>query len=536
VYKRQALEGPLQESIADFSYDNKWYPLTDGLGFSLFLNDENTPFSSYGLASSWRASSRVNGSPGAGEPALPSFPKVLVNEALTHTDPPFVDEVELYNPGQTDAAIGGWYLSDDFFSPRKYRIPSGTSIAAGGYIRFNEDQFNVGTTAFALSSHGDEIYIFSADSAGELTGYYHGFSFGAAANGVTFGRYVTSDNREDFVAQTASTLGATNSGPRIGPAIISEIMYQPVPNGTNDNTFDEFVEIQNISAQTLPFYDPNYPTNTWRLRGGADFDFPPGVSLPNGDVLMLVNFDPRTNATVTADFRARFGIPSNIQLFGPLQGKLSNLGERVALNRPDTPEPPSDPDAGFVPYISVDELTYSASAPWPTDAAGTGKSLQRVLAFPDDPISWVAAAPTPGSSSFSLGGGNGDDDGDGLPNDWELAHGLDPKSALGVNGADGDLDNDGATNMQEYLSGTDPTDPNSYLQLEIASAAPASRTLSFQAESGKSYSIFYKTNLLDPTWTKLTDVPASQTAGTKSVADNNSNNMTRFYRLVTPQQ
>jgi hypothetical protein len=48
-------------------------------------------------------------------------------------------------------------------------------------------------------------------------------------------------------------------------------------------------------------------------------------------------------------------------------------------------------------------------------------------------------------------------DGDGMPDDWELAHGLDPE----VNDANLDPDGDGLTNLQEYLYGSDPHNPDS---------------------------------------------------------------------------
>ena len=57
--------------------------------------------------------------------------------------------------------------------------------------------------------------------------------------------------------------------------------------------------------------------------------------------------------------------------------------------------------------------------------------------------------------------GSDDSDGDGLPDGWESAHGLDPTSALGIHGRNGDFDGDGWTNMEEYINSTDPADDTS---------------------------------------------------------------------------
>ena len=55
-----------------------------------------------------------------------------------------------------------------------------------------------------------------------------------------------------------------------------------------------------------------------------------------------------------------------------------------------------------------------------------------------------------------------DADGDGMADDWELAHGLDPTNA---GDAALDLDGDGFTNLQEFLAGTEPFDGNSALHI-----------------------------------------------------------------------
>jgi len=59
------------------------------------------------------------------------------------------------------------------------------------------------------------------------------------------------------------------------------------------------------------------------------------------------------------------------------------------------------------------------------------------------------------NGSYSLDA-TGDADGDGLTNDWEVAHSLDPLDATGNNGPTGDPDGDGLTNLQEFNLGTDP--------------------------------------------------------------------------------
>ena len=57
---------------------------------------------------------------------------------------------------------------------------------------------------------------------------------------------------------------------------------------------------------------------------------------------------------------------------------------------------------------------------------------------------------------------NNDDDGDGIPNGYEQAHGLDP---LDPTDAIKDKDGDGMSNLQEYLAGTDATNSASVFHI-----------------------------------------------------------------------
>jgi len=384
------LLGPVGELILDFTYSDDWYRLTDGLGFSLVNQNLNAPNSAYSSSTNWRNSSSQNGSPGFADPVLIIAP-IVVNEVLANSVPPAVDRIELFNPTTTNVNISGWYLTDDFEAPKKFRVPNGTSISAGGFIVFDETQFNPSPgseTSFAISSDGDEVYLFSGDNDGELTGYVHGFDFGGAEEGVSFGRYLDSVGEDHFPAQITTTFGATNSGPRVGPVVISEIMYRPVDVDGEDNSVDEFIELLNITSASVPLFSAALPTDTWRLRDAVDFDFPLNTTLAANEVVRIVSFDP-TNTAMVAAFRAKYNLPPGLRIFGPYAGKLDNSGDNIHLNKPTTP------GTNGTIYVRVDNVSYRDSAPWNPVADGYGASLQKkaLVLYGNDPGHWTAAAP-----------------------------------------------------------------------------------------------------------------------------------------------
>ncbi|HEY2952195.1 MAG TPA: immunoglobulin domain-containing protein, partial [Verrucomicrobiae bacterium] len=345
------------------------------------------------------------------------IPNALINEALTHTDPPLEDAIELYNPTDAPADLSGWYLSNSHDDLKRYRIANGTIIPANGFVVFYQNQFNGGagsTVPFTLNAaHGDSIHLSQADGLGNLTGYRASVSFGSAANGVSFGRYQTSVGVQ-FPAMSQRTFGVDNpaslaafrlgaglpnSAPKVGPVVISEIMYHP-PSivGTIDNTQDEFIELYNITGSSVPLFDPANPTNTWQFVDGVTFAFPTNVTLAANGFLMVVPFDPVLDPTALATFRSKYGVATNVPVHGPYAGKLSNLGESLELAKPDPVQLPPHPDAGFVPYIRVDKVTYSPLAPWPLNADAGGASLQRryPLQYGNDVANWAGIAPSAG--------------------------------------------------------------------------------------------------------------------------------------------
>jgi hypothetical protein len=380
------LATPAGSTVFSLNYNDRapWPLAADGFGFSL-VPRETAPSNAEDGAD-WRASALPGGSPGAGDPPT-GIPGVLINEVLTHSDPPQLDAIELFNPTGQSADLSGWFLSDDGGVPRKFRLPDRTILRAGAYHVFTEADFNPSPGSalnFALDSAGDAVYLTAADGAGNLTGYGHGINLETSAVGVSFGRYVNRVGEAQFPAQLRLTLGGPNAGPAIGPVVISEIMYHPAAGGVR------YLELRNLGEREVQLFDPENPANAWRIAG-LGFVFPTHTTIPSRGVLLIA----ATNETA---FRAAYAVPPNVSVWESADGSLQDNGERLALQRPGFP------GTNGTPYITVDEVRYADHAPWPPGANGSGLSLQRRApsAYGNDPANWVAAAPTPGADYVIL--------------------------------------------------------------------------------------------------------------------------------------
>ncbi|NLH74582.1 MAG: hypothetical protein GX456_16155 [Verrucomicrobia bacterium] len=446
---RITLYGPLGELVWDIVYGDAWAPLADGFGFSLVLADESVAPEQVSEQSSWRLSAVVGGSPGMADPPPPCISKVRINEIRSHPITPDLDAIELVNPSHEPADVSGWYLTDDFREPFKYRIRPGTIIPPRSVIVIDESAFGVGSNGFALSAWGDEAFLFSADAAGNLTGYYHGMVFGASPQGTTFGWYRSSDGVEHCVRESQPSIGKFNYGPRIGPVVFSEIMFDPPDVGVPDKRYYEYIELFNASHDPVFLFDTNHPASTWIVRGAVEFEFPARIVMRPGECVLLVGFNPATDPDALAEFRRHYNVGQDVNVFGPWRGSLGASELPIRLFEPGNPVFSGTEGAGDVPYYLVEEVHFRLSSFWPGGNSVKGFSLGRRSphVFGDDPASWVVSRPGPGII---------DSDGDGLPDDWEIRYGLSPFRSSGNDGADGDPDGDGIPNKDEYRNGTEP--------------------------------------------------------------------------------
>jgi hypothetical protein len=116
------------------------------------------------------------------------------------------------------------------------------------------------------------------------------------------------------------------------------------------------------------------------------YSFPTNATIATNGLLLIVPIDPAT-------FRAKYGVPSAVPIFGPYSGVLQDSGVTLVLQRPDQPDLDTNTGTYFIPYIDVDVVRYNDKAPWPTNADGFGPSLERLnaTAYGNDPINWRAS-------------------------------------------------------------------------------------------------------------------------------------------------
>jgi hypothetical protein len=393
----------------------------------------------------------------------------------------FAGWIELYNPNTEPLSLEGLSLSVDGRQPGLWTFPSGSVIEALGHVLVWCDAgqpvsaapggpWNLGLN---LGTDGGSVHLFDA--------------WGREVDRIEYGFQVPD--------RSIGRLGDSWS-----------LLAQPTPGEPNS------IAVILDSPHSLRI-------NEWMawLPGGDDWFelFHPG-SLPVSLTGLHLTDDPRLwNRTQFEIGPLSFVAPRGFVLWiadgQPQRGArhvnfaLNRMGEMIGIY---------DPDAGWIDAVFFGAQHAAVSeGRLPDGSSG-------IVRFPE--------FPTPGRSNL---GDHVDNDGDGMPDWWELAHGLDP---LDPGDALLDLDGDGLNNLGEYLAGTDPNNPDSVLRLEVRQNEDGSIGLRFLAVAGQSYLLEFHDNPHGATWETWEQIdPDTINRLVDRIDPDPESNFTRYYRVRT---
>ncbi len=166
-------------------------------------------------------------------------------------------------------------------------------------------------------------------------------------------------------------------------------------------------------------------------------------------------------------------------------------------------------------FLTLQNLTFS-------DAANYSVSVTDAAGYQD--------ASEPATLTVLI-----DTDGDGMPDDYELANNhipTDPRDATA------DPDQDGSDNLSEYLAGTNPRNNADYLHVQ-ASTSPTGLLLQFTGSSHRNFALQSLDNPNPTSWTTIATFPATSTQPlprTLEVLDERPlpPNTQRLYQIISP--
>ena len=143
-----------------------------------------------------------------------------------------------------------------------------------------------------------------------------------------------------------------------------------------------------------------------------------------------------------------------------------------------------------------------------------------------------ASSHTGVTPSFTVSNAVADADGDGMPDAWETAHGLNPLVADALL----DTDGDGMSNLAEYLAGTDPQSSASNFRItSVTSPAAGQFAVTWPAVAGKLYRISTSADL--STWQPSQGVFLATTTGLRTVTIDIAGATQLFLRVeIAPAQ
>lgn len=178
-------------------------------------------------------------------------PLIRVNEVESNGGTPG-DWIELYNAGTAAVDLSGWGVRDNDTTHTIYKLPAGTTIAAGGYLLVEEAAFGFGLGA------PDEARLFNAFG---VTIDVYSWTAHAA---TTYGRCPNGSGA--FATTASSTKGAAND---CGTVVVPPPVGAPWPGSDNVTTVDGVgVFGSNLSGLMYETAKGTSPAVLWGAKNG----------------------------------------------------------------------------------------------------------------------------------------------------------------------------------------------------------------------------------------------------------------------------
>ncbi|RLD09565.1 MAG: hypothetical protein DRI44_08265, partial [Chlamydiae bacterium] len=192
------------------------------------------------------------------------IPDIYINEIMVRNSRSVFDETlnyerdwfELYNAEPTNINLSGYFLTDDPNIQRKWTIPSGTEIPAGGFLLFWADNDDAAPNHcnFSLGLSGETIVLSTP-----ATQIVDSVSYGTIPPDISKGRFP--DGGTNWYFYEKSTPNESNGAP--GILGISEQLNPPVfsfEGGIRTNNF--YLSVSNSEPGTVVHYtlDGSIPT------------------------------------------------------------------------------------------------------------------------------------------------------------------------------------------------------------------------------------------------------------------------------------
>ncbi len=295
-----------------------------------------------------------------------------------------------------------------------------------------------------------------------------------------------------------------------------------------------------VTVNSVTYIDPTHATLNLTVAANAattartiTVTNPDGQQSTSATALLTISLNADLAITATASpIPVAAGYPLNYNIVSANNGPDSAANAVVDFTLPNmaslayaSPTPSSQTSTDLV--FNLGALNSGASAPINITLA-----VAKTATISISLTSTISSSTPDGNSANSFSSINvpvlADSDGDGIPDVWETAHGLNPSDP---SDAPLDSDGDGFTNLQEYLAGTDPQSAASVLRATI-SVSGSDIMISFPSVTGRTYSVEEANSpATSGAWTTIQGGIAG-TGNTIAVTDTGAGaNPPRFYRV-----